>query len=508
MTDPERTPVIVAVGEASEREAIVSPLDLAERAALAALAGTGGLASMVDRVEVVGILAGGGQSPASELSTRLGIKPAATATTTVGGNTPQWLVGRAADDVAAGRVRAVLVAGAEALRSHQARRDAGGPTGGGPTGGGPTGGGATGSGDPGVAVSADPIIGDTRPGLSDHEMACGLFLPAHVYPLFESAIAARLGRGVEEHRAALGRLMAPFTEVAATRPHAWFPKVLSPDEISSPSADNRVTAEPYTKRMNAVIMVDQGAALVVTSLAVARDLGIEDSAVFVWSAADCSDVWFPSERPDLAASPAIGATASAALATAGVGIDDIARLDLYSCFPSAVQMAAGALGVAGDDPRGLTVTGGLPYFGGPGNNYCTHSIAAMFESLRGAPDHTLGLITGLGWYVTKHSLGIYGSSPPPDGYRRADCSEEQEKIDSAALVVAGDTGGPVVARVEAATVIYDREGNPSSAPVIARLDDGRRVVARASVSDLAALAGRNIAGEVVRVTGSPPEYHL
>lgn len=496
MIDPERIPVIVAVGEASEREGIVSPLDLAERASMTAFAGTGGLASAVDRVEVVGILAGGGRSPATELSARLGLKPEATATTTVGGNTPQWLVGRAADDVAGGRVRAVLVAGAEALRSHQVRRDAGGAPG------------TVASADPVERLPADPVIGDARPGLSDHEMAAGLFLPAHVYPLFESTIAARLGRGVEEHRAELGRLMSPFTEVAATRPHAWFPNVLSPGDISSPSANNRVTAEPYTKRMNAVIMVDQGAALVVTSLAVARDLGIDDSAVFVWSAADCSDVWFPSERPDLASSPAIGAAARFALAAAGSGIDDMARLDLYSCFPSAVQMAARALGIAGDDPRGLTVTGGLPYFGGPGNNYCAHSIAAMFESLRGAPDHTLGLITGLGWYVTKHSLGIYGSSPPPHGYRRGDCTEEQKKIDSTALEVAGSAGDPAVARVEAATVIYDREGNPASAPVIARLEDGRRVVARAAEGDLQALSGRNIAGEEVRVSGLPPEYHL
>lgn len=488
--DPERTPVIIAVGEASERDALVSPLDLAERASCVALACAGGLGSVVDRVEVVGILAGGGQAPASELSARLGIKPAITATTTVGGNTPEWLVGRAADDIAAGSVRAVLIAGAEALRSHQARMERGLP----PP---PQGGG-----------ERDPVIGDERPGLSDAEMASGLFLPAHVYPLFESAIAKRLGRDIEDHRAELGKLMAPFTAVAATRPHAWFPEVLSPEAISTPSPGNRITAEPYTKRMNAVIMVDQGAAVVVTSLAVAQELGIPDNAVFVWSAADCSDVWFPSQRPDLSASPAIGAAAGSALAAAGAGIDDIARLDLYSCFPSAVQMAASALGVRLGDPRGLTVTGGLPYFGGPGNNYCTHSIAALTESLRGASPGTLGLITGLGWYVTKHSVGVYGSSPPPRGYRRGDTSADQRRIDSTALAVVGDAGALSLAQVEAATVVYNRDGEVASAPVIASLPDGRRIVARAAAGDLGSLAGRDITGHEVRVEGSPPTYHM
>lgn len=492
--DPERTPVIVGVGETSERVETVGPLDLAERASSAALACAGGLGSVVDRVEVVGILAGGGQAPASELSARLGLKPAIKATTTVGGNTPQWLVGRAADDIAAGRVRVVLIAGAEALRSHRART---------------SGSGAGARGDAaGSAGPPDQIIGDERPGLSDVEMASGLFLPAHVYPLFESAIAARRGRDVEEHRTELGKLMAPFTEVAATRPHAWFPEVLSPEAISSPSSDNRITAEPYTKRMNAVIMVDQGAAVVVTSLAVAQELGIEDRAVFVWSAAECSDVWFPSQRPDLGTSPAIGVAAGTALAAAGVGIDDVARLDLYSCFPSAVQMATTALRIPGDDARGLTVTGGLAYFGGPGNNYCTHSIAAMSESLRGAPSGTLGLVTGLGWYVTKHSVGIYGSTPPPGGYRRGDTSEKQRLIDSTALAVTGDAGEGSAAVVDAATVIYDRDGTPMSAPIIATLPDGRRIVARAAESDLPTLVGQNIVGTEVEVAGSPPTYRL
>ena len=492
--DPERTPVLIAAAETSERTELLGPLDLAERVLATVLAGTPGLGAALDRLEVVGILAGGGSAPAGELAARLGIKPPVTATTTVGGNTPQWLVGRAADDIAAGRARAVLIAGAEALRSHQARRSAGGAT--------------TPAGASNPQPAPDPVIGDTRPGLSDAEMAAGLFLPAHVYPLFESAIAYRSSRGADDHRAELGRLMAPFTEVAATRPHAWYPEPLTPEQIATPSPDNRITAEPYTKRMNAVITVDQGAAIAVTSLALARELGVEDRAVFVWSAADASDVWFPAERPDLASSPAIAAASRAALFAVSSGIDEVARLDIYSCFPSAVEMGAASLGVRGDDARGLTVTGGLPYFGGPGNNYCTHAIASMAESLRGAPAGTLGLVTGLGWYVTKHSIGVYGSSPPPAGYRRGETGEDQRRIDASAVPVASDSGDGAVATVEAATVVYDRDGSPTAAPVIATMPDGRRIVARAEPDLLADLVGRTIVGSTVSVAGHPPTYRL
>ena len=49
-------------------------------------------------------------------------------------------------------------------------------------------------------------------------------------------------------------------------------------------------------------------------------------------------------------------------------ISEIDAFDIYSCFPSAIQIACDEIGLDIDDPRNLTVTGGLPYFGGPGNN--------------------------------------------------------------------------------------------------------------------------------------------
>ncbi|MHB1911106.1 MAG: thiolase C-terminal domain-containing protein [Acidimicrobiales bacterium] len=489
--DPWRVPVIASAGQWTERVEPTTPVDLAERAALAALDDARGIRGHIDRLHVVGVLFDGGPAPASALAARLGLRPSRCATTTIGGNTPQWLVGRAADDVASGRVGSVLIAGAEAVHSRQLRDAFSvGPSARGGSGAGPD--------------SADPVEGDGRTPLSEAERASGLRVPAEVFPLFESALAHRAGRSYDSHRQALGGLMAPLSAVAAANPLAWFPTELTPEAIAGVSPDNRVAAEPYTKRMNAFMGVDQGAALVVTSLGRARELGL-DAPVFVWSAADAFDVWFVSQRPDLAASAGLKAAGTGALSAAGVGVDDVDHLDLYSCFPSALQMAAEALGIATDDRRGLTVTGGLPYFGGPGNNYTTHALATMCARLSGAPAAELGLVSGLGWYMSKHSVGVYGSQPPPAGYRRADTSAAQAAIDASALPVAQDApGGEAV--VVASVVLYDRSGAVTGAPVVARLGDGRRVTAAAADAQLEALAGRNLVGWTVRIDGRPPSY--
>ena len=261
-------------------------------------------------------------------------------------------------------------------------------------------------------LPADPIVGDGLPGFGPAESAIGLLVPIHIYPLFESVVAARHGHDAPGQRRAMGRLLAPFTEVAAANPYASFPEALSAQEIASPTADNRIVCEPYTKRMTAFLGSDQGAALVVCSLAAARRAGVADRAVFIWSGAETTDVRFPTARPDLGRSPAIAAAGravfEAATAASGdgssIGVDDIEVFDLYSCFPSAVELATDALGIATGDRRALSVTGGLPYFGGPGNNYTTHAIGTVTDILRGSAGG-LGLVSGLGWFITKHASG-------------------------------------------------------------------------------------------------------
>ena len=481
--DDERLPVVVAAGQCLERTATVTAMDLSERATTLALELVPGLRSAVDTVAVVNMLSPAPAAPGAALAQRVGLVPARTEVSTIGGNSPQLLVSRAAAAVAAGQARAVLVAGAEAQRSQRSGSAGGGEDGGG---------------------GHDEVVGDNRSGVSPNEMAAGLVAPVHVYALFDSVLAARAGRTFGAHRRFLGTVMAPFTEVAAGHPTAWFAEARTAAELAEVSDDNRLVAEPYPKRMCAVLHVDQGAAVVVTSLAEARRAGVADRAVFCLAAAEVSEVWFPSERPDPGTSPAMAAAARAVFETAGVGVDDVDAFDLYSCFPCVVQMAAEALGVDTSDKRGLTVTGGLPYFGGPGNNYTLHGIATMTDRIR--LHGGTGLVSGLGWYATKHAYGLYGDRPPAGGFRLADTDAAQRAIDATAVPVAA--GGEGQAEVVAATVVAGRDGMPTAAPLIARLPDGRHLVAAAADGEAAQLAGRNLVGETVEVTGSPSRYRV
>lgn len=473
-----RTPVLVGVGQVTNRrERTVEALDLAEEASLRALGDAGGaIASRVDTVWVVNIISHPYAAPATDLGERLSLRPGSRATTTIGGNTPQLLMGAACDAIARGEADVVLIAGAEAGDS--ARRAA--PTAG-----------------TGRVAAAEDVLGDSRMGVGPAELSVGVAAPSHLYPLFESAIAARSGRTPGEQQQWLGQLLAPMSEIAAAHEAAWFPNAYTPDEIATPSADNRMIAEPYTKRMNSIIQVDQGAALVVAAAEVADAAGVaRDRWVFPWSSASCNDVFLPSERADLSRSPGIEAAGRAALGAAGIGIDDVGLADLYSCFPCAYEMSAEALGL---DPRGgpYTVTGSMPYFGGAGNNYVAHAIATLAGRLRQDPA-IIGLIHGLGWYVTKHSIGIYSATPPPNGWQHPDCAGEQARIDASALEVATSAQG--TATVEAMTVIHDRARGPIAAPVFARLPDGRRVVAAAADPGApVALSGESLVGRTVSV---------
>jgi acetyl-CoA C-acetyltransferase len=234
--------------------------------------------------------------------------------------------------------------------------------------------------------------------------------------------------------------------------------------------------------MCANIDVDQGAAFFLCSYAAASAAGVaDDRMVFVHGAAEAHDHWFVTERHSLAASPAIAAVTADAFEAACVGIDDLAHIDLYSCFPSAVQIARDELGLQPGDARPLTVTGGLGFAGGPVNNYPTHAIARMVDLLRNDPD-AFGLTTALGWYISKHAASIWSAQPPP---RPFTVRHPQDRVDA---LPSREPAGLVdaTATVEATSVSFERDGSPSVAIVTALLDDGRRAIA--NVRDLDSLA--------------------
>lgn len=460
-----RDPVLVGAGQWSERcddpAAAASPVEIlaavAQRAADDAGAGKA-LLETIDTLAVTSVTAWRMRDAPGLLAEALGIAPARRIATTIGGNTPTMLVNRLAREIAAGRCDAALVAGGDVFHSVLRARKRGvrlaWPTGG----------------DGRSETAGD----DASPALAV-EQRHGLLAPSSVYPLFENAWRARRGWSLDEHRRRLGVLLAPMTEVAAANPHAWFRVRRSAAEIATPAPANRMVAFPYTKYMNAVLEVDQGAALILCSRARARALGVpEERLVHWWGGGDAKeDPWSVAQRPDLSRSPGLARVAGAALAEADLTIGELEHLDLYSCFPSAVQLARDALGVADDDPRPVTLTGGLPYAGGPGNAYTLHALARAVERLRAEPG-THALVTGVGWYLSKHSAVVLGAAPRP---------AEAPEIGSVA--VAPSTLAPVelaeettAGTVETYTVLFDREGAPAHGIVLARLADGRRALAR------------------------------
>jgi acetyl-CoA C-acetyltransferase len=486
----ERTPILIGAGQITQRDvdpaAALEPVGLmiesARRAAEDAHLDAAALARL-DVVAVVNILSWTYSSAPALLAGALGAKPRDLLYSTVGGNTPQWLVNETAARIAAGEVELALLAGAEAMHSLVRARRAGMRLDWG------------GSSD----VARPREVGDTRSGTSDHEMLHGLMLPVQIYPMFENALRARRGAAPAAHLHDLGVLYAGLSRVAAANPHAWFRTERSADEIATVTERNRIIAFPYPKLMNAIIDVDQGAAVLMTSVGKARALGVpEERWVYLQGYGDAHDLWLVSERRDYASSPAIAAAGRQALEMAGVGIDEIDLLDLYSCFPSAVQLARDALGIPADDPRPLTVTGGLAAFGGPGSNYSMHAIATMLDRLR-AERGRRGLVTALGWYVTKHAIGIYGTEPGPLPWR-APAGAPQAELDAMPHpALALEANGK--ASIETYTISHDRSGAPERGQVIGRLDDGRRFLAlldgdRAALESLEAAEGVGRPGRV------------
>ena len=461
------TPVLVGAGQFTQRdvelEAAREPLVLMVEASRRAAADAGAgerLLADVDSVAVVNILGWQYSNPPRLLAEQLGAHPAEELYSGVGGNTPQWLVNETAAKIAGGRVGLALIAGAEAMRSVKLaarRRIALGWT----------------SADAGSPV----VVGDLRPGNDAHEVAHGLQLPAQIYPVFENALRTRRGTSIPAHREQVGALWARFAAVAAENPYAWFRDAKSAREITTVTAQNRMVGFPYTKYMNAVLDVDQAAAVLMTSASRARALGIDASRwVYLHGCADTNDHWFVSERVNYHTSPAIRTAARVALTMARASVEDVAYFDLYSCFPCAVQIARDMIGIPEDDEHALTITGGLAFHGGPGSNYTMHAIATMMARLR-AQREAVGLVSGLGWYMTKHSIGIYGGVPK-DGpaWSRPEPATYQAEIDRMphpALAI--EAGGRGV--IETYTVWHDREGEPGKGIVIGRLEDGRRFLA-------------------------------
>ncbi|MEM8941649.1 MAG: acetyl-CoA acetyltransferase [Pseudomonadota bacterium] len=351
------------------------------------------------------------------------------------------------------------------------------------------------------------VLGNTAPMISDVEKAHGLWEPVNTYPLFESSLAAAQGLNRTAHRQLLGQLTESMSEVAAANPYAWKRQRFSAEQVLDTADGNRLICDPYTKLMNAIIGVDQAAAVVLTTVGRARELGVDSSHwVYLWGAASASDSGTISERPSLCDSDAIRQAGKMALEQAGVTLQSITDFDLYSCFPSAVQVACRALGLDPLDERRVTVTGGLTLFGGPGNNYSLHAIAEMVDRLRKRADG-IGLVTANGGYLSKHAVGVYGSKAPDALWTGLDNGKIQAQVDQTPRVPCAERGEGVYT-IEAHTVRYGSSG-PERAILLGRLSTDERCVA---ISDdhetISALIEENCVGRRANVVSRDGLNHV
>lgn len=462
MAPGPRTPVLVGVGQWSNRvdrgEPPVEPVDMMAEALRRAATDSGGRGNVLagaDAVRVVSVFSRRYRNAARLVAERIGAHPRDEALSPIGGNEPQALVSQACLDVAAGDADTVLICGAEAWRTRS----------------------STPPDELGWTTQDDtvPAARLTSPEVElNHpaEVARHVYMPTQVYPLFEQALRHRAGRSVDDHLVLVSELWSRFAAVAAGNPHAWIRDGVSAEQIRTPSTTNRWVCWPYTKLMNANNAVEQAAALIVCSVERAEALGVpRDRWVFPRAGTQAHDTYAVSHRPDLASSGAIRLAARELFALAGCSVDDVAHVDLYSCFPSAVEIGAAEIGLGLD--RQLTVTGGLSFAGGPWNNYVSHSIATMAQVLRDDPG-SVGLVSANGGYVTKHALGLYSTEPPADGFRWADVQPEVDALPRREVCETVDDSVGGTATVESWVVAHARDGAPERVLASCLLDDGRR----------------------------------
>jgi acetyl-CoA C-acetyltransferase len=485
-----RLPVIAGAGQVTWRDGDPPPplglmTEAAHLAAADAERGGEALLGRAASVSVAESISWPVPDPGRELAAELGIQPRETVCSVRSGTSPIALLADACARIAAGELDVALLAGAESWTPFmRATREGRG----------------TGWLQQPEGTQPDRLVGDHQDPSHPAELAAGLIAPITYYPLFESAVRSAAGHKPAEHTSWLGRLWGRFAAVAAGNEHAWARDGFDAEAIATPSPANRMVAEPYPKLMTANIQVDQGAALLVCSNEAAEAAGVPlERRVFVHAAAEAHDHWLAGEREALHHSPALAACGRAVLGHAGADVDDVSHLDLYSCFPSAVQVAGRELGIDLEhDDRPPTVTGGLTFAGGPGNDYCMHSLATMAGRLRGDGGE-LGLATGVGWYLTKHAVAVMSARPPAEPFRSFDLQDEVDSLPRREIAQDATTEAPV----EAYTALYDREGVPTTAIVSALLEDGRRAFARSedrAVID-GLLAGDPL-GRPVRLAGA------
>jgi acetyl-CoA C-acetyltransferase len=482
LIDKHRQPVIIGIGELCEQvpkdvTTASSPLDLMEQASLAACRDSGIPDKVIEALDVLAVVRtfadstpmypnpfGRVNNYPRAVARRIGAQPHAAIYSHAGGNTPQALVTEFSERIAAGDNSIVLLVGGEAIGTiksalrAQIKLQWGDDTGG--------------------------QIEDRGLGLDSiidrQQIDNGLATAPLMYGLLENARRSARGISREQYTNEMGELFQAFTEVAARHPAAAFPKAYHGGELIEVGDTNPLISAPYTKHLVAKDGVNQAAAVVLTSVARALELGVpREKMVFPVTGSNVHDRYLV-QRPNLASSEAMRIAYRAVLESSGVAPEEISLLDLYSCFPIAVFNACEALGIDPLGGRALTLTGGLPFFGGPGNNYSMHSIVNVASQLRERRTG-YGLVGANGGVLSKHAVGMYSAEPPENGWSSCDHKALQSLFNSEPCPeVDPHASGPAV--IETYSIDY-KKGIPKKAYIVARTIEGKRFIAHSDPGD-------------------------
>jgi len=315
------------------------------------------------------------------------------------------------------------------------------------------------------------------PFCSDLETQSGLHLPVELFAIIESALRYHQGLSIEAHRDRVASLYSSFSDVAAANPHAWRREPMAAEEIRNPTARNSMLAFPYTKRHCTQWNVNQAVAIIVCSAAKAEQLGLDSAAwIYPVAAAESKHVVVLAQQRQLHSHPGTVLCGERALALAGITTADLTAAELYSCFPSAIQSFARDLNLDGACP--LTVTGAMPFAGGPFNHFSLEGVARMVEVLRageaGSAGKRVGLVSNLSGIFGKQGCAVLSNLPTDGGYAYENVTATVAEQD-VPVPLNGDYTGP--ATIVGYTVMFNRD-TPSHAIAVCDTPAGERTVAR------------------------------
>jgi len=424
-------------------------------------------------------------TPARQLAQKLGATPKFTHVSGIGGNSPQTIINIAAGMIARNELDSVLIAGAEAYvqrEQNQKRVES-----------------ALFRGIP------EDYPGDDLIGSTPLENLHGIEHPMQGFPLFETALWAASGMDLQPYLMKIGKMWSGFSKIAVDHPYAWTKSMKTPEEIITPGPANRPVAFPYTKYMNSFVTVDQGAAIILMSEETAKKYSQKDrQTVYFLGGGYAEDRQrFMIEKSDFTSSPPLKAAVEKALERSHIPLESLDCFDLYSCFPCAVSIAKKMIGITDDDTRPLTLTGGLGFFGGPGNNYSLHGVATLVEKIS-IGEKSNGLVTALGWFMHKHAAGVYGSKPSENDLKNHDLEDQKNRFaENDPVRIKDQVNGP--GTIETYTIIYADNHEPSYAVLYGKTRDNFRFIARTpNHPDIfKQLTSKNMVGQKVNIAFDP-----